>query len=167
MLSCIDSTTTDTSEVSEHNHNCGDNLRRALEQFITTQEVISTPFEHIVATLARVCYGRADHIRKTSTDELLAQAWDFNAKQCQRVLRAAMPAEPTIKRRSAKLGVPVEDIERYVSTLPEPLQGIARDYFHGALPHPGRSTALQAMVLDLVERIKSRELVETALEQRR
>lgn len=178
MLSCIDSNnhTLDTSEVSNNNHNDirvgidnpatdihnAHNLRDTLGRIITEY-----PFTQVVAMLARVCHAQATKERSTSSDEVLALAWEFNARQLERVTRAAQPTESTILRRSAKLGVTEHALALSIEDLPEPIRSLARDYFHGALPKAGRSTALRSVVTDIEERIKLASVAEVTLEQRR
>ena len=126
---------TDTLAVSDHTHSTG-TLRDTLEHLI-----VAAPFTQVMATMARVCHGKACDIRSTSVDEYLAQAWDFNAAQCKRAAMAAQPREPTIQLRSIKLGIEPGELQRRIDRLPEPLRVIAMDYFHGALPPAGRSNA--------------------------
>jgi hypothetical protein len=126
-------TTTDSPEVSNHN---SDDLRDTLARLIA-----GYPFTQVVSTLARVCYTQANHIRQTTVDEHLAQAWEFNAAQCKRVVKSAHPTEPTIELRSIKT---VSRVKNSSDRLPEPLRVIAMDWVHGALPPSGRSSAMHA-----------------------
>ena len=132
----------DTCEVADHIHNTDNagienpTLRDTLEHLIST-----APFTQVIATLARVCYGKASDIRSTTVDEHLALAWDYNAAQCKRAAKAAQPTEPTIQLRWIKFGIEPGELQRRTDNLPEPLRVIAMDYFHGAIPPAGRSNA--------------------------
>jgi hypothetical protein len=145
---------TDTEKVSNHNSadiTTGiDNLRRTLEHLIT-----GYPFTQVAATLAKVCHAQANHIRSTTVDEHLAQAWEFNARQCERVAKAAYPTQPTITLRSIKIGIEPGELQRRINTLPEPLRVIAMDYFYGALPQTGRSTAMRSILREITDRLKA------------
>jgi hypothetical protein len=142
---------TGTSEVADHTNHATDALRDTLEHLIST-----APFTQVMATLARVCHSKAQHI-STSVDEHLAQAWDYNATQCKRAAAAALPTEPTIQLRSIKLGIEPGELQRRIHNLPEPLRVIAMDYFHGALPPAGRSNAMRGILRDIKDRIKGGE----------
>ena len=120
-----------------------------------------------MSTLARVGYGKANHIRQTTVDEHLALAWDFNAAQCKKLSRTAQGTDPTITIRSAKIGIEPGELQRRLEALPEPLRVIAMDYFYGALPPAGRSSAIRGILRDVVERIKPTAIDAIALEQRR
>jgi hypothetical protein len=85
-----------------------------------------------------------------------------------------MPTDATITRRCAKIlpGVTPEHVLGCLDTMPEPLHGIAMDYFTGALPTTSitRSTAMKHVLADIVERVKTAgcvEIDEVRLEQRR
>jgi hypothetical protein len=139
------STTTieDIDRTVRHDNNTAstgiDELRRILEHAIA-----GYPFTQVIATLAKVCHAQANHIRSTTVDEHLAQAWEFNARQCERVTRAALSTTPTIEIRSVKIGIAREELQRRIDRLPEPLRVFAMDWVHGALPPSGRSSAMHA-----------------------
>jgi len=107
--------------------------------------------------IASVCSGRANHLRHTSVDEHLAQAWEFNAREFKKLSKHAQLTIPTIQVRSSQLGIEPGELQRRIDGLPEPLRVIAMDYFHGALPPAGRSNAMRGILRDIKDRIKGGE----------
>jgi len=149
---------TDTREVADLINNTDhvgvDNttLGRTLEHLLDTVSL-----NRVTMMIASVCSGRASHIRHTSEDEHLALAWEFNAREFKKLSKHAHDTTPTVQVRSSQLGIEPGELQRRIDHLPEPLRVIAMDYFHGALPPAGRSSAMRCILRDIIERLKGGE----------